>query len=281
MTLHLLQYTLTHRLQATDSLPPSLFKAWFLFMKSVSCPFLISTFLLCWILLFVSNSIFPSWPPSFCSSSHLCLLSIILSPASFLLFLFYLFHCWQPIPFYLPLFLNILPLLKSYPCSFSVLYSLLALQLCSSLALFFFFFSFSSATSHPLFSPCLSLSPFLFLQPLSPSLWVSGLCGGSHPPVGHPAGERAEKQTVGQRREGRRKEIKEERREWRWEKKAGWKIWVPCEGDREMPNSQSWHVGWVHETGPYFSFFQIFPKKLHFSANSDWSQSINYLISIF
>lgn len=69
-------------------------------------------------------------------------------------------------PFCLPPFLNILlRVLKSSPRSFSVLYSPLSLLhlLSSSSSLL------SSATSHPLFSPprlSLSLSPFLFSQPL-------------------------------------------------------------------------------------------------------------------
>lgn len=61
--------------------------------------------------------------------------------------------------FYLPSFLAIL-LLKSSPCSFSVLYSLLSLQLSSVLALFFFvFFSF------PL-RPLTLYFPLAFLTPL-------------------------------------------------------------------------------------------------------------------
>lgn len=125
----------THRLQATDSLPPSLFKAWFLFIKSVSSPSPISTFLLCWILLFVSNPI----PPSLLASVSLLFFASLSSfhyPRScfFSPLLILSLSLLTPLPFYLPSFLNILHLLKSSLRSFSVLYSLLALQLCSPLA---------------------------------------------------------------------------------------------------------------------------------------------------
>ena len=201
--------------------------------------FLISSSLHCWMLLFVSNP-----PPTLeaslslflCSSLHLCLLSIILSPASFLLLLFYLFHRWLslPLPLLMPsFFLNILlPLVFLRPL-FSAVFTAL-LSTCSLLLLLF-----SSATSHPLFSPCLSLSPFLFSQPFSPSLWVSGLCEGSQPPVGHPAGEKSWKANCGTGDGGERK----------WRKKKGERRGKGMDGNHlckgDGPNAHLQYKCWL------------------------------------
>ena len=183
-----------------------------------------------------------SYPRSFslslflCSSLHLCLLSIILSPASFLLLLFYLFHRWLslPLPLLMPsFFLNILlPLVFLRPL-FSAVFTAL-LSTCSLLLLLF-----SSATSHPLFSPCLSLSPFLFSQPFSPSLWVSGLCEGSQPPVGHPAGEKSWKANCGTGDGGERK----------WRKKKGERRGKGMDGNHlckgDGPNAHLQYKCWL------------------------------------
>lgn len=158
-----LQYTLTHRLLATKSFPPSTFKAWFLFIKSVSSLFLISTFLLCWTLLFVSNPIPPSLTVSLCSSLHLCLLSIISFPAFFPVF-FYYYHSLSP--FY------VLPPPNIPLRSLSVPHSLLTLQISSPLALFFF-----SSALRPLtpYFPCAFLSPlFSFCSPFLPHSGCQG-----------------------------------------------------------------------------------------------------------
>lgn len=176
--------THSHTGSATNPLPPSLFKAWFLFIKSVSSLFLISTFL-CWMLFYVKSN--PSFPhslylaPSLCSSSHLCPLSIMLSPPHLLsppLVLSLSLLSFAPpficLPFSISTVFLSLPLaLLSLCLPFSVLFTAL-LSACSPLL-------FSSVTSHPLFSLCRSLFPFLFSQPFSPSLLVSALCGSSAP----------------------------------------------------------------------------------------------------
>lgn len=227
MTLHPLQYTLTHRLQATDSLPPSLFKAWFLFIKSVSSPFLISTFLLCWMLLLVSNPI----PPSLLASISLSWLSV----ASLSSFHYPLSGPFSPplilsltllslflSTFYSPPFLNILCLLKSSPRSFSVLYSLLALQLSSPLALFSFLSSLRPLT---LYFPLAFLSPLFSFR--SPFLLHSG-CRGFVEALGPQWDIQQEKGLKNKlwNRGGRgaggreRNELEnEERRERRWEER--------------------------------------------------------------
>lgn len=193
MTLRPLQYTLTHRLLATNSFPPSLFRAWFLFITSLSLPPFFSSPPLytagCSCLRQIH--LLPSKPLSLSFSAPLCI--FVFFPLSSPLPLFssscsisFTADYLSLSPFYLPpFFLSILlPSVFLRPL-FSAVFTAL-LSACSLLLLLF-----SSATSHPLFSPCLSLSPFLFSQPLSPSLWVSGLCGGSQPPVGHPAGEKS------------------------------------------------------------------------------------------
>lgn len=68
---------------------------------------------------------------------------------------------------------------------------------------------------------------------------MSGLCGGSQPPVGHPAGEKAKKQTVRPGREGtwrgedrKNGKDKEKRERRRGERTDGNGL---CEGD--TPNA--------------------------------------------
>ena len=195
MTLALLQYTLTHRLQATDSLPPSLFiqslisfHQLCLFPLFSSSPFYSAGYsCLCQI-----QSLLPSWP---------LLLSLLTSLSSF----HYLPSCLLSPPLLLSLSLltiSFICLLFSISTVSSSLLALslssillLALQRSPLLALFFCL----SPPLRPLtlyFPLAFSLCALLFSQPFSPSLWVPGLCGDSQPPVGHPAGERAEKQTV-------------------------------------------------------------------------------------
>lgn len=203
MTLHPLQYTLSHRLQATHPSPSLFIQSLISFhqvcLLAFSHPHL-STQL---DTTFVSKPN-PFFPPilylCLCSSSHLCLLSIILS----LLPLFsssfstdYLSHY----RFYLPPFLNILSLLKSSPSSFSVSYYLLSLQLPSLLALFFFSSSFPRWPL-TLYFLLAVLSPLFSFR--SPFLLHSGcrVFVEAQPPVGYPAGERPEKQTVGQKEGG-------------------------------------------------------------------------------
>ena len=126
----------------------------------------------------------PSLPASTSLSAllHIFVFFPLSSPASFLLLLFYRFHHWLS---------SVLRLLFA---SFSQ-YSPPSLGLPSLFLCPLFFALFTAPlsaytlllplssylTSHPLFSPCRSLSRALFWQPLSPSLWVSGLCGGSAP----------------------------------------------------------------------------------------------------
>lgn len=89
--------THSHTGSPTSPLPPSLFKAWFLFIKSVSSLFLISTFL-CWMLFCAKSN--PCFPPSLCLSLSALLHIFVLFQlcslflTSFLLLLFYLFHSW-------------------------------------------------------------------------------------------------------------------------------------------------------------------------------------------
>lgn len=114
-----------------------------------------------------NSSLPPNLYLSLCSSSHLCLLSIILSPASFLLLLFHLFHHWLSLPllFCFPAFLNILLLFKSslfLRPLFSALFTAL-FSACSLLLLLLLFSSLRPLTLY--FPPRLSLSPFLFRGP--------------------------------------------------------------------------------------------------------------------
>lgn len=191
------QYTLAASWQPAPSLP--LYSKLDFFSLSLSFfPFLISTFLLCWALLFVSNPI----PPSFTASISFSPLLLASLSARY-----YLLSCS----------VSFLPTFANHPSPPSVCF-LFSISLLSALYLSFILCSFYrsplrllpsfclSSALRPLtlhFSPCLFLSPFLFSQPLSPSLWVSVLCGGSQSPVGHPAGERAEKRAVEQGQEGK------------------------------------------------------------------------------
>lgn len=95
---------------------------------------------------------------------------------------------------------------------------------------------------------------------------MSGLCGGSQPPVGHPTGERTEKQSVGQGREGeegrkeKKAEIRERRGRRREERTDGS---IQCKGD--ALNSHVSMLARGREVGPaisdgwkFFGCFELF-----------------------
>lgn len=147
------------------------------FSSRLSLPLLISTFLLRWTLLIVSNPIPPSLMASISPSA----------PPPHCIFVFFLLSLPLLLPFFLFSFTTIAPSPPSlcfllsmsfFFLSLSVLYSQLSLHISSLLALFCF-----SSALRPLTLYFCSPPPFpLILQPLSPSLWVSGLCGGfQHP----------------------------------------------------------------------------------------------------
>ncbi len=170
------------------------------------------------MLLFVSNPI----PPSLTASFYLTQL-LLTSLSSF--------HYPLPCLFPPPLLLSPKPLtLSPSPHSICLLFSIsffFALSLSSILCSFFTALLsacsllpllFFPATSHPLFSLCLFLSPFLLLQPFSPSLWVSGLCGGSQASVGHLVGKELKSKLCnhrGRTEEGKTRNNRKERKKCR------------------------------------------------------------------
>lgn len=170
------------------------------------------------------QSLLPSWLLSqpLCSSLHLCLPTIISTPASFLC-------CPLSLTIPSPPFC-VLPLLNILRlCSLSVPHSLLFLQISSLVAPLFFTLPFHTATSHPPFFPCaFFLSPFLFSRLLfSFTLGVKALWRLSVPQLDIQQGKEAEKRSVEQGqegkagRDGRKGARKMKRRKSRWRQLKG------------------------------------------------------------
>lgn len=127
---------------------------------------------------FFVPDLYPSFSTSHCCLSHLCLIFIILSLASLFFLLLYCFHHRPSCSAFICFLFSRSFVFLSLPLALSlspILYFLYSAP--SSLAFFF------SSPSWPLtlYFLFFVLCPSHFLQSLSLSLWVSGLCGNTAP----------------------------------------------------------------------------------------------------